>query len=138
MIGFKMSVEFDVEKLEQKMRRAEARALKILGFETRLKAQNSIVNGTGPSRPGTPPKNKVGTLKRFILYSYDKETNSVTVGAKLLKRKSKDAAKALEHGGVSQTTKKKPIRVAARPFMEPAFQSVKRQSIPSVFANTLR
>lgn len=136
MFGF--TIQYDANKMAEKAKRMEARALKILGFETRAKAQASITDSTGPSRPGEPPHNKVGTLKRFILYSYDKESNSVVVGAKLLKRKSRDAAKALEHGGTSLTTKKKPIRVAARPFMEPAFQKVARQSIPAVFANTLR
>jgi len=138
MIGFGLSVEFDVAKLEKRMRKAEKWALQQLGFQTRAKAQASIVPGAESSRPGTPPKDKTGTLKRFILYSYDKDTNSVVAGAKLLRRRSRDAATSLEHGGISLNVKKKPRRIAARPFMQPAFEQVARQSIPSVFTNTLK
>lgn len=136
MIGF--SFDFDVQKLERKARAMEYRGLEKLGFQTRQVARDSIMPAATSSRPGDPPRDKTGTLKRFILYSLDKSTMSVVAGAKLLKRKSKDAAKALEHGGLAMTAKKKSIYVSARPFMEPAFEKISRRSIPSVFANTLR
>lgn len=138
MIGFGFSFDFDVEKLERKTIAMEQRGLKILGFQTRQVAMDSIMPAATASRPGDPPRDKTGVLKRFILYSLDKATMSVVAGAKLLRRKSKDAAKALEHGGLAMTAKQKPIYVSARPLMEPAFEKIARRSIPSVFANTLR
>lgn len=138
MMSFGFSFDFDVQKLERKARAMEYRGLEKLGFQTRVAARESIMPGATASRPGNPPRDKTGVLKRFILYSLDKQTMSVVTGAKLLKRKSKDAAKALEHGGLAMNDRKKTIHVAARPFMEPAFEKIARRSIPSVFAGTLR
>lgn len=138
MIGFSLSqFDYDGEAVLKRMAKAERRALQRIGFETRASAMKSIQPGVGPSSPGSPPHDQTGTLRRFIRYQYDKQSNSVVIGPKYLRKKSKNAPGGLERGEVSINFRKHPIRVAARPFMTPAFEIVKRQMVPRVFANSL-
>lgn len=138
MIQFKTTLEFETKQLVESMGTGEARALRRVGFATREAAQASIIPGNASSRPGQPPHDKIGTLKRWILYEFDRETNSMVAGAKLLKRKSRDAATALEHGGRSVTTKARQITIERRPFMQPAFGKAIRHTVPTAFQDCIR
>jgi predicted ATPase len=138
MIQFKTTLEFEPEQLVESMGTGEARALRRVGFATREEAQASIVPGNMASRPGQPPHDKTGTLKRFILYEFDKSTGSVVMGAKLLRRKSKDVVTALEYGGRSVTAQAKQITVERRPFMQPAFNKAIRNTVPTAFQDCIR
>ena len=138
MIGFKLTnLVFDGQLIIDKADKAAMRALRVIGFQTQQHAVNSMKNSDVPSAPGTPPNVHVGTLKRFTIYQIDKEAKSVVIGPKYLKKRSRDAASSLEHGGTSINSKGKPIRIAKRPFMVPAFDSIKRQQVPAVFENSL-
>lgn len=138
MIQFKTTLEFETEQLVESMGTGEARALRRVGFATRESAQASIVPGNMASRPGQPPHDKTGTLKRWILYEFDKATGSIVVGPKLLKRKSKDVVTSLEYGGRSVATTTKTIRVERRPFMQPAFGKAIRHTVPTAFQDCIR
>lgn len=139
MIGFRITdVEIDAELLLEKIGDAKRRTLKILGFEIREVAQRSIVDARTISRPGMPPHGHVGTLGNLILYSVSPDGNRLVVGPQLVRKKSRDAVKALEHGGTATNSRGKVIRVQARPFMEPAFNRVNRSKVPAVFANSVQ
>lgn len=139
MIQFKLTDLFvDSALIEEKARKAEIRGLKRVGFLTRQMAQESIRDGAGSSTPGSPPHSHVGTLRRFILYSLGENKQSVVIGPKFLKKKSKDAAKATEYGGRAVNSRSVPINVQPRPFMHPALAKVSRENVPGVFGNSFR
>lgn len=130
-------IDLDYDLLDKKLEQVKSIGARRVGFQTREIAMNSITQGAGPSKPGQPPHGHTGVLKRFIRYEYE-EGGSLAVGPALLSRKSKDAAKATEHGGTSRNVRGKTIRVRARPFMSPAFNQVVNSSVPEVFENTFR
>ncbi len=87
------------------------------------------------SPPGSPPYVRTGLLKKFVFYSLDWATKSVVVGPVLLRTKRLTAStvpEVLEYGGMSTIydpliRKMKKVRVAARPYMNPAFERGKSQ-----------
>lgn len=137
MIDLKFVLSWDAAKVVKAAEKAARRALRKIGFQTRMDAMNSIRQGVGSSPPGHAPYDKVGTLRRFIIYQMDDQAKSVVIGPKFLRKKSKDAPSALEKGGTATNYKGRVIRVEKRPFMVPAFERVKRQQVPAVFANSL-
>ena len=68
------------------------------------------------SKPGEPPKNVTGLLKKFIFFAYDINRRSVVSGPALLNGRRRQhqwlATEALEHGN---------DQIEARPYMTPAF-----------------
>ncbi len=132
------TIELDTDLIQTELDQAKSIGARRVGFQTREIAMNSITDGAGPSAPGSPPHSHTGTLKRFIAYEYDKSKSSVVIGPRLLTRRSKDAPEATEKGGQSQDVRGKVVRVLARPFMSPAFQTVQRQALPAAFTDTFR
>jgi hypothetical protein len=124
--------------VEASIEKAKLKSLKKVGFKTREAAMNSIKDGTGYSHPGEPPISHTGVLRRFILYSMGDGNSSVVIGPKYLKKKSRDAAAALERGGIATNSRGRVIRVEQRPFMVPAFERVNRENVPAVFANSVQ
>lgn len=138
MITFQMGdIVFDEDLIAEAIRRAEARGGRRIGFLTRDAAQRSLVDAPGTSSPGDPPHSHDGTLRRFMLYAWSAASRSVVIGPKLLKKKSRDAASALEHGGFSEDTKGRSQRVAARPFMRPALERTLARSMSDAFLNSV-
>lgn len=80
------------------------------------------------SRPGHPPLNQTGLLRQFIFFAYDSSSDSVVIGPARLNTAS-GAPETLEYGGSTTVavrekgrTGKRRVRIAARPFMRPAFE----------------
>jgi len=139
MISFEVrNIILNAAIIEEKLKKAEIRGLKRIGFLTRQASQQSIRDGAGASAPGTPPHSHTGTLRRFILYSLSDDKKSVVIGPKFLKKKSKDAAKATEYGGRAVNSRSVPINVQPRSFMHPALEKVSRENVPGVFGNSFR
>ena len=137
MISFSVSdIEFEDDMILDLVEKSKARGARKVGFQTKTEATKSIIDNPRPSVPGSPPNSHTGILRRFIRYDYDPSVSAVVAGPVLLQRRSKDAAVAMEKGGNSQTTRGRTIRVAARPFMSPAFADVLSNSVPEVFENT--
>lgn len=139
MIGFRVTnIELDSDLVVQTTRETGFRGLMRFGYRCQSDAKQSLVRGRGPSQPGKPPHNRTGAIKNFIRYAMDRSSKSVVIGPEYLQRKSKYAVQALEGGGVSISAKGRPIHVAARPFMGPAFDRTILSSVPSVFANSVQ
>lgn len=115
-----------------------ARGMSRTGFAVREEVQRLIQPRVMVSRPGKPPTDQTGRLKRSIRYDVDGQRKSVVVGPVGLASRSRNAVKALEFGGVSTNSKGQQRRVEARPFMRPAFEFVLRSKVPSVFADVIR
>lgn len=76
-----------------------------------------------PSRPGEPPRSQLGLLRDNIFFSYDPQEQAVVIGPTLLSAHAgAQALKALEFSGTSEIRRGKKAKIAARPFMGPAFE----------------
>ena len=101
------------------------------GAYVRQKARDLIRTpgkGGAASKPGQPPKNRVGQLRNFILFSYEPADRAVIIGPTKLNQKIGNAPEALEYGGESVSAvgprgkrRKIAVQIEARPYMHPAF-----------------
>lgn len=77
------------------------------------------------SKPGEPPRNQTGTLKRTLFFAYDSGRDGVVVGPASIR--GGNAPNVLEFGGVStfqsKGKQKKRAIVEPRPFMGPALKT---------------
>jgi len=71
---------FDSDKVVRLVDKANRRNLSKAGAFVRQTARNSIRRRKGASRPGQPPTNITGTLKRFLFFAYDAGTKTTVVG----------------------------------------------------------
>jgi len=91
------------------------------------------------SRPGEPPRNVTGLLKRFLFFCWDPRQKSVVIGPEEMGPKSADA---LEYGGSAVFTgpgpnKGKLIHMEARPFMGPAYEK-EEPKLPGLWADSVK
>lgn len=123
---------FDRAEVLKRVDKATARNLRKAGAFMRRRARSSIRKRKANSAPGKPPSSHAGQLRNFILYFYDSRRRSVVIGPARLSGKIGNAPESLETGGSSVARVRgnlrrgiKPglrrIRIAARPFMKPAF-----------------
>ncbi|MDW8244904.1 MAG: hypothetical protein RMJ88_17015, partial [Thermogemmata sp.] len=93
----------------------------------------------GTSPPGQPPYSHVGLLRKFILFAYDPQHNSVVIGPTLL-REGSQAPRLLEHGGEAvfeNGGRKRRARYRPRAFMQPAFEH-ERPKLPALWRDSVR
>jgi len=124
--------------------RATRRVLSRFGAFVRTAAKHSIRKRKATSAPGEPPSSHTGLLRRFIFFGYDRDRRSVVIDPMRLNQKVDDAPAALEYGGASTVMeglrnrrRKRRIRIAARPYMGPAFEQEKPK-LPAMWRNSLR
>lgn len=137
---------FDRPKVRKAVDRGKRRALSRAGAFIRQRARTSIRKRKRSSRPGEPPSSHTGLLRRFILFGYDRQRDSVVVGPVGFRRSR--APNVLEFGGraVVETgrgrksgrrRKKRTVRIAARPYMRPALEK-ERSNLPAVWRNSVK
>jgi phage gpG-like protein len=134
---------FDRPKVQQAVDRAKRRSLSRAGAFIRQRARTSIRRRKRTSRPGEPPTSHTGLLRRFILFGYDRQSDSVVVGPVGFRRSR--APNVLEFGGRATVAagrrgsqkKKRTVRIAARPYMRPALEK-ERSQLPAVWRNSVR
>ncbi len=152
---------FDREAVRRRVKPASRRALSRAGAFVRTSARTSIRCRKAVSAPGSPPSAhaKRSPNLKTILFGYDPRSESVVVGpVRLNGSSSVRVPRILELGGdvtLTQTlvgkawltskkatnprqpTRKKTVKYAARPFMNPALE-VNRPQLPSLWANSVR
>ncbi len=134
---------FDRPKVQRTVDRAKRRSLSRAGAFIRQRARTSIRRRKRTSRPGEPPTSHTGLLRRFILFGYDRRSDSVVVGPVGFRRSR--APNVLEFGGRTTVAagrrgrqkKKRTVRIAARPYMRPALEK-ERSQLPAVWRNSVR
>lgn len=138
------SMFFDRKAVLGAMDRATRRVLSRFGAYVRTTARRSIRRRKRPSQPGRPPSNRTGLLKKFIYFGYDPSEKSVVIGPVRLNRSIGDIPAVLEYGGKSQRIesrrgrwKKRSIRIQARPYMGPAFETEQSQ-LPALWKGSVR
>jgi len=142
------AIFFDRPKVRRAVDRAKRRALSRAGAFIRQRARTSIRKRKGAAPPGKPPRSHEGSLRRRILFGFDRASDSVVVGPARLNRPG-DAPNVLEFGGRT-TVKRRPrrkdgtrvieskrVRIAARPYMGPALTK-ELPNIPKAWANSVR
>lgn len=137
------SLFFDRKKVVRAVDKAKRAVLSKAGAFIRTVARTSIRKRKGSAPPGSPPHSHVGLLRNFILFGYDRASDSVVVGPVKL-NKPTEAPRVLEHGGTTTVTKfshgrlrKRRVRIKARPFMGPALEK-ERPKLPKLWAGSVR
>jgi hypothetical protein len=134
---------FDRPKVQRAVDRAKRRSLSRAGAFIRQRARTSIRKRKRTSQPGQPPTSHTGLLRRFVLFGYDRRSDSVVVGPVGFRRSR--APNVLEFGGRTTVAvgrrgrgkKKRTVRIAARPYMRPALEK-ERSQLPAVWRNSVR
>lgn len=155
-------VFFDRKGVINSLTKEKRKFLSKFGAFVRKRAKSSIRPGGKKkvgSLPGAPPRSQTGTLKRGIFFGFDRVAESVVIGPVVFPE-AKGGAKALEaleYGGGSitfdeirtfqsgrdkrgrfrkairqRTGRRLTKRIAARPFMMPAFEEEK-QNISNIW-----
>jgi hypothetical protein len=135
---------FDRKAVTSRLDRATRKVLSRFGAFVRTGARHSIRKRKAISEPGEPPSSHTGLLRKFIFFGYDRDRRSVVIGPQRLNQKVGDAPHALEYGGTSTVVeglrsrrKKRRIRIAARPFMGPAFEREKPK-LPAMWETSVK
>ncbi len=100
---------FDRQRVQRAVDSARRRVLSQAGAFIRQAAKTSIRKRKRPAPPGHPPHSHVGLLRRFILFGYDRQTDSVVVGPVGFAKSN--VPHVLEFGGVTITRQPKLIPV---------------------------
>jgi hypothetical protein len=139
---------FDRPKVRRAVDRAKRHALSKAGAFIRQRARTSIRKRKGASPPGQPPRSHEGSLRRLVLFGFDRASDSVVVGPARLNRPGA-APSTLEFGGRTTVTRRRVrrdgkrviesrrVRIAARPYMGPALKK-ELPNIPKAWANSVR
>jgi len=135
---------FDRDKVRKRTDAGMRRVLSRFGAYVRTTAKHSIRKRKRISDPGEPPSSHTGLLRRFIFFGYDRDRRSVVIGPMRLNQKVGDAPAALEYGGTSTVVeglrrrrRKRRIRIAARPYMGPAFEQEKPK-LPAMWRDSVK
>ncbi len=133
---------FDRPKVKRAVDAARRRVLSKAGAFVRQTARTSIRKRKGSSKPGNPPHSHVGLLRRFILFGYDRQSDSVVVGPVGFRDSS--APRVLERGGTTTVTRRRRgkqterrVRIAARPYMKPALEK-EQPKLPELWRNSVK
>ncbi len=121
---------FDRPKVQRAVDAARRRVLSKAGAFIRQAAKTSIRKRKGPAPPGSPPHSHVGLLRRFILFGYDRQTDSVVVGPVGFARSN--VPHLLEFGGRVRTRTSRLIPVGEiRRDKRGPFKARKRVRVPA-------
>lgn len=121
---------------------AKRKVLSKAGAFIRTTARTSIRKRKNSAPPGAPPHSHEGSLRRLILFGYDKSADSVIVGPVGFKRST--APSVLEHGGDTVVLRRRggrltsqKVKIAPRPYMAPALEK-ERPHLPPLWRNSIR
>jgi len=133
VIGYEATrVFFDSAAVMSRLPPAKRKALSKGGAFIRQTARGSMRRGKKPSKPGSPPKSHVGTLKELLFFAYDLSSESTVVGPEFANTPgrryrpvSSTVPAILEEGGevsifVRKTGTWTTATIEPRPYMAPA------------------
>lgn len=124
---------------------AKRKVLSKAGAFIRTAAKTSIRKRKGSAPPGAPPHSHEGSLRRLILFGYDKPNDSVVVGPVGFKKS--EAPSVLEYGGETVVLRRvggrggkltsQKVTIAPRPYMAPALEK-ERPKLPLLWRNSIK
>lgn len=125
------STFFDRRAVMSAVDRGTRKVLSRFGAFVRTRARTSIRPRPRTSLPGETPTTHTGLLKRFILFAYEPDRRSVVIGpARLSGPSGSSVPSTLEFGGPGTNARGRPIQIAPRPYMRPAFEAEKSRLPP--------
>ena len=152
MYGFNVKMFFNSKEVISAVDTATRKVLSKFGAFVRRTARQSIRKRKSVSKPGQPPTNQTGKLKRHIYFGYDTNKQSVVIGPQQLSG-TLTVLSALEYGGTSYVREnkqvpgprggmvrlktKRAVYIRPRPFMGPAFQKELPQ-LPELWRNSVK
>lgn len=145
---------FDEKTIDRAVNKARVKGLSAAGAFVRTRAQGLIKKAPyitrkprgakrvsrrrASSMPGSPPYSQTGMLKRWILFAYDRSSETVVIGPALLNR-SNGAPRILEFGGMATMPDGSRKYIEPRPYMGPALAAeIEAGSIVAQFAGLVR
>lgn len=143
MLSVNTSMFLDRSKVFKALDRKRQVVLLRTGGYTRTIMRNSMKRAKkgpgGGSKPGQPPRYRIGTLRNKIAFGFDPRTESVVVGTENFRTKTKPAggkttAELINEGGTARITTPAGVTRASyapRPFTPPA------EAAGAVFFNDL-
>jgi hypothetical protein len=145
-IGFRADVKkmfFDRAAVMKAIRADERRYFAMAGASIMKTARRSIRKRKAVSKPGTPPTNRTGELKKNIFFAFDPATRSVVTGPARFAKGSGKPPGLLEHGGRTRAERRMVLKGGTgehprrtviekgtvldykpRPYMEPALVAI--------------
>ncbi len=130
----------DQKRIVDAAEMATFRALSRFGAFVRQRAKTSMRRRKAISDPGEPPSTHLGLIRDNVLFEVERAAKNVVIGPMQLNKSSPMALSALEHGGqtiIMRRGKALEVQVAARPFMQPAFDK-ELERAPYLWENGLR
>lgn len=122
--------------------KAKRKVLSKAGAFIRTAARTSIRRRRGSAPPGRPPHSHEGSLRKLILFGYDRQADSVVVGP--VGFRNSEAPATLERGGMTTVYRRRNgrlvgerVRIEARPYMGPALDR-ERPRLPALWRNSVR
>lgn len=132
--SIKKARQMPLSELSDEQRAAYKRRLAIATKQGKPRPKRPLA----ASKPGQPPRSRLGFLRDFIFFGYDADAHSVVIGpARLNGRAGPQALEALEEGGASTTPQGKRVQIEARPFMGPALAK-EEPKLPAMWANSVK
>lgn len=133
---------FDRHVVMAAMGNAKRKVLSKAGAFIRTSAKTSIRKRKKSAPPGSPPHSHEGSLRRLILFGYDRSSDSVVVGPVGFKKST--APNVLEYGGDTvvlsrrggRLTSRK-VKISPRPYMAPALER-ERPHLPLLWRNSIK
>ncbi len=126
---------FDRAEVQRAADKAKLKVLGRAGAKVRKIARSSMRKKKGPAPPGEPPNVHKGTLKRLLLFGYDRVHETVLVGSVGLGKA--EAPGLQEFGGKAKRVRlvrptrgsrrqraKVTVVLKKRPYMRPALEKV--------------
>ena len=133
---------FDRAAVVRTVNGTKRKVLSKAGAFIRTAARTSIRKRKGSAPAGKPPHSHEGSLRRLILFGYDKAADSVVVGPVGFKKST--APNVLEYGGDTIVLRRRGgrltsqrVKIAARPYMVPALEK-ERPKLPLLWRNSIR
>lgn len=121
---------------------AKRKVLSKAGAFIRTAARTSIRKRKASAPAGSPPHSHEGSLRKLILFGYDRNSDAVVVGP--VGFKNSTAPNVLEYGGPAIVTRRRgerresrTVKIAARPYMGPALDR-ERPKLPLLWRNSVR
>lgn len=129
---------FDRKAVTRALDREKKKRLSRAGAFVRTRARSSIRRRKGTSRPGRPPFSHEGSLRRLLLFAYDRGRDTVVVGPVPFRQARQTAPQLLEHGGQTRAGRRT-LTYLPRPFMAPALEAeTKAGTLAGVWANSVK
>lgn len=135
-------VFFDRHVVMAAVDNAKRKVLSKAGAFIRTAAKTSIRKRKKSAPPESPPHSHEGSLRRLILFGYDKAADSVVVGPVGFRQST--APRVLERGGTTTVTRRRRgrrterrVRIAARPYMNPALEK-ELPKLPELWRNSVK